>query len=222
MEREALEALEFPAIAERVAAAAARADGAGLARGLAPAPAPGAGARRQALTGEAVGLVEASAEPALHGIGDVRAAAERAARGGALAPGELAEIAAAIRGALAARGALGETEDAPLLRALAEPVDPALGGLADRIEASVEPDGSDLKDTASPLLRRLRRDVRTSGERVAEELRRLARSRDLRQHLQEDFVTQRGGRAVLAVKASARSAVPGVVHRWTRIGELIR
>ncbi len=221
MEGEALEALEFPAIAERVAAAAASAYGAELARGLAPSPDPGEVARRQALTGEAVGLVEASAEPALHGIGDVRAAAERAARGGALAPGELAEIAAAIRGALAARGALGETEDAPLLRALAEPVDPALGGLADRIEASVEPDGSDLKDTASPLLRRLRRDVRTSGERVAEELRRLARSRDLRQHLQEDFVTQRGGRAVLAVKASARSAVPGVVHDASSSGETL-
>jgi DNA mismatch repair protein MutS2 len=31
-------------------------------------------------------------------------------------------------------------------------------------------------------------------------------------HLQEGFITERGGRPVLAVKASSRSAVPGIVH----------
>jgi len=218
---DALAALEFPAVAERVAAAGATDYGAELGRTLAPSPDPDEVARRQALTAEAIGLVQSSAEPELHAIADVRAAAVRASREGVLSPGELRAIAAAVRAGLAARAALEEAEDAPLLRALAEPIEPALAALADELEQRVEPDGSDLRDTASALLRRVRRDVRTSGERVAEELRRLARSRELRAHLQEDFVTQRGGRAVLAVKASARSAVPGVVHDASSSGETL-
>jgi DNA mismatch repair protein MutS2 len=63
--------------------------------------------------------------------------------------------------------------------------------------------------------------VRESGGRVTDELRRLARSPRLRAHLQEDFVTQRGGRAVLAVKASARASVPGVVHDASSSGETL-
>ena len=51
-----------------------------------------------------------------------------------------------------------------------------------------------MRDNASPKLRRLRKDLREGRQRVAEELRRLARKSELREHLQEDFVTQRGGR----------------------------
>ena len=221
MDRDALAALEFPAIAERVAAAAATALGGDLGRALTPSADPDEVARRQALAAEAVALVEVSAEPPLRGIADVRDAVERAARGGLLSPAELAEVADAARGGLAARSALDEPEGAPLLQKLAAPIDPALGGLAEMISSRLEPDGSDLRDTASPLLRRLRREVRESGSRVTEELRRLARSPQLRAHLQEDFVTQRGGRAVLAVKASARSAVPGVVHDASSSGETL-
>ena len=43
----------------------------------------------------------------------------------------------------------------------------------------------------------------------------------LRSHLQESFTTLRGGRPVLAVKASSRSAVPGIVHDSSGSGETI-
>ena len=43
----------------------------------------------------------------------------------------------------------------------------------------------------------------------------------LRSHLQESFTTERGGRPVLAVKASSRSAVPGIVHDSSGSGETI-
>ncbi len=49
----------------------------------------------------------------------------------------------------------------------------------------------------------------------------LARRSELREHLQEDFVTQRGGRPVLAVKASARRSVPGIVHDASSSGQTL-
>ena len=56
---------------------------------------------------------------------------------------------------------------------------------------------------------------------MAEELQRLARASGLREHLQEEFVAQRGGRPVFAVKASARRSVPGIVHDVSDSGQTL-
>jgi DNA mismatch repair protein MutS2 len=109
----------------------------------------------------------------------------------------------------------------PLLRELAATIDPALAPVADSIQRAVEDDGSDLRDTASPQLRKLRVQLRTGRQRVSEKLEQLVRSGGLREHLQEDFVTQRGGRPVLAVKASARRSVPGIVHDTSDSGQTL-
>jgi DNA mismatch repair protein MutS2 len=217
----ALAALEFPAVVERLAGAASTSPGVELAHALVPSPDPAEVARRQALTAEAVALVEASAEPPLRGIEDVRAAVDRAARGAVLSPAELAATGATISGALAARAAIDDHEEAPLLNGLAAAIDPGLSVLAETIGSRVEADGSDLKDGASPELRRQRRRLREGRGRIADELRRLARRTGVREYLQEDFITQRGGRPVLAVKAGARSAVPGVVHDASSSGETL-
>ena len=64
--------------------------------------------------------------------------------------------------------------------------------------------------TRPPKLRKLRGEFRTGRQRVRDKLEQLVRSSDLREHLQEDFITLRGGRPVLAVKASAPAAAcPG-------------
>jgi DNA mismatch repair protein MutS2 len=222
MDAGAVEVLELPAVLERLAAAAATSPGAELARTLAPSPDPAEVARRQALTAEAIALLDEAAEPPLRGIGDVRAAAARAARGGVLDPAALAKVAQTIGGALAARAALdAQSELAPLLAELAAPVEPSLRRVADAIGDAVEEDGSDVRDNASPALRRLRRQLREGRHRVAEELRKLARGSALAGHLQEDFVTQRGGRPVLAVKATSRGQVRGVVHDTSASGETL-
>ena len=69
-----------------------------------------------------------------------------------------------------------------------------------------------MRDNASPRLRKLRAELRNGRHRVTERLEQLVRSSGWREHLQEDFVTQRGGRPVLAVRASSRKSVPGIVH----------
>ena len=57
--------------------------------------------------------------------------------------------------------------------------------------------------------------------RLAERLRAFARDPRVREHLQDDFVTERGGRPVLALKATARAAVPGIVHDSSGSGQTL-
>ena len=109
----------------------------------------------------------------------------------------------------------------PVLAKLLEPVDPVLRGLADEIDRRIEEDGSDVRDTASPLLRKLRTELRNGGARVRDELGRVARSSEVKDALQESFLAERGGRPVLAVRASARSKVPGVVHDASSTGQTL-
>jgi DNA mismatch repair protein MutS2 len=219
---DALVTLEFPAIAERLARATASAHGAELARALAPSADPGEVARRQALTAEAVALLDTAGEPPLEGLHDVREPAAHAALGGVLPAGTLRNVADTISGALRARAALDDPEKtAPLLRDLAAGIDATLAPLAESIHRAIEDDGSELRDTASPQLRKLRVQLRTGRQRVSEKLEQLVRSGGLREYLQEDFVTQRGGRPVLAVKASARRSVPGIVHDTSDSGQTL-
>ena len=220
MDHFALEALEFPAIAERVARATASEYGAELAHGVVPSPEPAEVGRRQALTAEAIALLDTAEEPPLEGIRDVRETAALAARGGVLTASALRHVGDTIAGSLRARAAL-EEQEAPLLRELGGAIDPALKPLAAAIDRAVEQDGSDLKDNASPKLRKLRGELRTGRQRVADRLEQLVRKTGIREHLQEDFVTQRGGRPVLAVKASSRSSVPGLVHDASDSGQTL-
>ena len=93
--------------------------------------------------------------------------------------------------------------------------------IAKAIDRAVEEDGSDVRDNATPKLRKLRGELRTGRQRVRDKLEQLVRSSDLREHLQEDFITLRGGRPVLAVKATARRSVPGIVHDASDSGQTL-
>jgi DNA mismatch repair protein MutS2 len=221
VEDQALDALELDVVLERLAAAAATPYGAERAHALRPAADDAEVERRQVLTGEAVALLDHGAEPPLHGIPDVRTAVERAERGAALGVRELHEIASAVEGGLRARGALDREELAPQLGEIAAAIEPSLDHLAAEIRRCVDDDGAALRDTASPRLRELRSALRTGARRVEEALQRLARSAHLRPHLQETFVSERAGRPVLAVKASSRGSVPGIVHDASGSGQTL-
>ena len=216
----ALETLEFPAIRDRIAAAMSTEAGAALARALTPSADSGEVAHRQAQTAEAIALLDESLEPPLEGIRDVREHVAHAALGGALSPLALRQVSDTASGSLRAKAAL-DGQDAPLLREIASAVEPSLAVIAKAIDRAVEEDGSDLRDNASPRLRKLRGELRTGRHRVRDRLEALVRSGDLREHLQEEFITIRAGRPVLAVKASARRSVPGIVHDASDSGQTL-
>lgn len=222
MDAAALAALEYPAIVERLARAAGTPQGASAALALAPSGEPAEVARRQRLTGEAIALLDAACAPDLAGVVDIREAEKRAARGSMLSPHALRELEVSIRVALEARSVLDEQRRlAPTLCQRATAIEPSLAATAEAIGGCVEEDGSGLRDAASPRLRSLRAELQGGRQRVIGELGKLARRSELRQHLQEEFVTERGGRPVLAVKAAERHGVPGIVHDASSSGQTL-
>jgi DNA mismatch repair protein MutS2 len=216
-----LELLELPAVLARLAAAAASEPGALLAEGLRPSSDGDEVRLRQQQTTEAVALLDDAAEPDLGGVADVTDTAERAARGSTLDTRSLSLVERTIRAGAAGRRALTARDDLPALQELTADIDVSLLSVAEEIGRSVEEDGSDLKDSASPVLRRLRRELREGRGKLAERLRKIARDPALAEHLQDDFVTERGGRPVLALKSSARGRVPGIVHDSSSSGQTL-
>ena len=209
--------LELPAVLDMLAAETAFEGGRSLALALTPATDSAVVARRQARTAEALRL-DALGSPELVGASDVREDVARAARAITLDPEVLFSVALTLRAALEARRTLtGWREELPLLAARSDAIAPALDQLALAIEQAIDQEG--VRDGASPKLRSLRREHAVARERAAERLREMATS--LRAHLQEEFLTERGGRPVLAVRADARSAVPGIVHDASGSGQTL-
>ena len=222
MHGEALQALELPAILERLAAAAATDLGSALARALAPSAVVDEVGARQALTAEAIVLLDAADDPPLAGVADIASLVERAERDGVLSPADLRSVSVSARVAVDARLVVHGRRDAvPLLAAIAERVEPSLVQLVAAIDRCVEEDGSDLRDDASPKLRTLRRELRNGDARLRDELARIARWAGVRDALQESFLAERGGRPVLAVRASSRDQVPGIVHDASGSGQTV-
>jgi len=214
-----LHLLELPAVRARLAAHTHFAGGRELAEGVTPSSDPVVVRTLRAETEEALLLQEAAvAGPG--GARDVRGPADAAARGGTLTVADLQAVDATLEAALEVRaGVLAREEQAPLLAARLDAVDPiALAALRSVLDRALDRRGG-LLDTASPELAQARTRLAAGRRDAADTLRRLA-SR-LRSHLQESFTTERSGRPVLAVKASSRGAVPGIVHDSSGSGQTI-
>jgi DNA mismatch repair protein MutS2 len=107
--------------------------------------------------------------------------------------------------------------DIPLLREFAA----HLTGFPDiqgPLEQSVDSEGNIL-DTASQLLFELRTRKRNLTARIRRRLEELLREDRISVFLQDDFITQRGGRWVIPVRMDSKGQVAGVVHDVSNSGE---
>lgn len=213
----ALRTLEFEKIRARLAELASFSAGRELALRLEPTADPEEARRWQAGTAEALRLGEQKPDLALGGAHDIRPEVERAALGGMLLPDELLRIADVVRCARRWRANLTRLAHLfPTLAAIAH----RLGEhrpLLEEITAAIA-DSGELRDDASPELRRLREALRTALERVRARLQDIITSPTTRPALQEPIITERGGRYVVPVKAEARGRIKGVVHDQSASG----
>ena len=219
MERRGEELLEFDEVRTRLASGCASRVGHERALAIAPSSDPQEVRQRHARTSEALELRRLGiAIPA--GIVDVRPQATAAARGGLLDVDELGAISATTRGLLeVVVSALTHEVVAPILAAEARVVDDArLHRLATAIDRALDGHGG-VRDDASIELAQTRRALAGARTAASEALRSSAQR--ARQHLQEGFITERSGRPVLAVKASSRGAVPGIVHDRSASGQTV-
>ena len=75
-----------------------------------------------------------------------------------------------------------------------------------------------LRDTASPDLGPLRREARALADKIRARLERMMRSSKVAACLYEPYITQRGDRYVLPVRADAHNPLPGIVHDTSQSG----
>jgi len=153
-------------------------------------------------------LASGDPAPPTLALPDVRAALRRAAHPGAvLEASELVDVAQVAAASRLTREVLVErTAEAPLLSAAALPHLAAFPALEQAVAQAID-ERARVRDEASPVLRRLRREIESTRSAIRERLERLAARIG-----PGSFVTERGGRHTVAVPTSLLGKVKGVVH----------
>ena len=75
-------------------------------------------------------------------------------------------------------------------------------------------------DDASPALRKVRREIRQTGDRVHQQLAKMVNS-TYAAYLQDSVITMRGDRYCIPVKAEYKSQVPGMIHDQSSSGSTL-
>ena len=76
----------------------------------------------------------------------------------------------------------------------------------------------EMADSASPELRRIRREIRNKNDLIKSRLQKMVTSGSAKTHLQDAIVTMRNGRYVIPVKREYISLFPGMVHDQSSTG----
>ncbi len=142
------------------------------------------------------------------GIGDIGEALERAALQGLLAGVELLTIATTLAGARTLRRAIDQHPDLTVLNELVQDLR-TYPEIEQEIHHCLD-DHGDVLDRASPKLAGIREQLKQVRDRIYSLLHSILQRKA--NAIQEQVITQRGGRFVLPVKAPQKDAIPGIVH----------
>ena len=102
-------------------------------------------------------------------------------------------------------------------------LDAASGGAASfkgetsQVRDKIDPAG-EVVDHASPQLKTIRERLRKQKTRLRNTLESYLRGKETAKYLQDQVVTERGGRYVIVVRAEHRGAIPGIVHGTSASG----
>lgn len=212
MTAHALDVLEFDAVVEKVAARATSDVGREAVRARTPATDADVIRAELGRVDAMLSLLEAAGGPVLPEIPDAGAALRRlGTEGSVLDPLEAGTVGDVLAGArLLAEVVRPHGEDLPPLARLARGLhpDPDAEG---EIGAIVSDDG-EVRDGASPELRRLRREIRDLRSSIVERLESYIGTLPERYVVPDASVSIRQGRYVIPIRREGRSHVGGVVH----------
>jgi len=220
--REASQLLEFDKILEPIAASALSPIGAEEIRALRP-----LSDRQQIqqcldeLT-EMRAVIDYDEHLPLGNLADLRPALQQLRIAGrALEIRQLIELAQFLGCARRVRGYLTtRREKYQLLSAIAQPVTP-MQDLETAIENAISFTDGSVKDSASPTLGRLRKEIHRAMTETRERLQGMLKKLAARDMLQEEVITMREGRLVLMLKDEYRHRVPGLVHDESASGRTL-
>ncbi|MEK6320522.1 MAG: Smr/MutS family protein [Acidobacteriota bacterium] len=145
--------------------------------------------------------------------------AELQVQGTSLEPLQILELQRVISAGMDVRAQFGDLDIRgryPQLSAIAGRV-PDLRRMLASIRGKILPTG-EIDDSASPVLRRIRRELNERRGRIYRNLESLMHER-APSAIQEDIVTVRNGRFVIPVRTDSRGQVPGVMHGLSSSGQ---
>ena len=137
--------------------------------------------------------------------------------GAVLAPRDLVSFIPFLRTVSEIAAQLHYRQDIPLLKDQAGTIT-GFPHILERLELTLDFEGNIL-DTASSLLRDLRSRKRNLTGRIRKRLDEIVREPRVSIFLQDEFITQRGGRWVIPVRMDSKGMVAGVVHDVSGTGE---
>ena len=212
MEERSLRVLEFHLFLQGLQAYASSEVGQAFCLSLRPSPRKEEVERRLREVGEASDLLKVEGDIPLAGLQEVRPHLQQARAEGTCLPAEsLLRVKSTAAAAGKARAYLRKPGvPHPLLSEAGEKI-PDLRDLYDDLHAAIGPRG-EILDSASPDLRRLRREISLLRARIRQALERLWDKEDLGKIFQEEIITLRNERYVVAVKAEFKNLLPGIIH----------
>lgn len=171
-------------------------------------------------TTDALRILDEEGSMPLGGIHDIRETVLKAAMDATLQPSELVNVAETLGAGRRLRAFIVKrAERCPKLMESALNV-----GQFPKIENAVSDcigDNSEIRDTASPELARVRSRLKTTHSRLVDKLHSIVSSSEYRTIIQDPVVSQRGDRYCIPVKAEFRYAFPGIVHDSSASGATV-
>ncbi len=234
MNDKAMRVLEYPKIIQQLTDCATSQSGKVLCRSLLPSDSLPEILRTQNETSDALRRLYAKGSLSFSGVKDIRPDIRRLEIGSSLGIPELLDIAKLLDAALRARqyekagissrpaagSGDGPEEESPedSLTELFRGIEP-LQTLQREIRRCILSE-DEIADDASPELRRIRRQISLSQERIHTQLSQIVNG-SARQYLQDALITQRDGRYCIPVRAEHRSQVPGMIHDQSATGSTL-
>ncbi len=212
-----LQILELPKILERLAEHTSFSAGRELALSLQPSSDLDEVTRRQGETSEARALLDDRADVSVGGARDVRPLVDRAEHSAILLPDELLDVHGTLVSGRSLRRAITRLRnELPLLAGIAERIEECSHVVAE-IARCIN-DRAEVVDAASQKLSRIRGELKVAHQRLVDKLEAIVSSPSNARYLQEAFVTQRGGRYVIPLKAEFKGRIEGIVHDQSASG----
>ncbi|MCK6578894.1 MAG: endonuclease MutS2 [Anaerolineae bacterium] len=211
MNEKAVITLELNKVLARLAEHTTFSAGSELARELFPTTNADEAGQWLAETAEARLMFANQFNASLGGARDVRGPAISALRGVMIEAGVLLDIRATLRRATTLKRTLGRMKGQyPRLADIANEAEEC-APLQQEIERAIDEQGG-VKDSASPALAVIRRDLKIAFDRLQTKLQRIISASGNQTYLQEQLVTMRNGIYVVPLKADHKGKIPGIVH----------
>jgi DNA mismatch repair protein MutS2 len=216
--KETLRRLEFKQIVELLAEQTRSDGGTRIASALEPSSDFDVVMARLDETEETLGLIHFQEPAFLSEVPDIRPQLAKAKAGGMIYPTEVLQVLQILQSSRRALTFLSPGEGAR--------VKWIRDGLTENhrlereIKAVVDETG-EIKDSASPELQTIRGRQTIMRSRIKEYLRDFIKSTQNQKYLQENLVTERGGRYVVPVKIEYRNEVKGIVHDESASGATV-